>query len=228
MVVLVQLEKKIWESEFFSEDIWSFDVNEAYTGQFPNGLITSKVNSNNYEGINKLNGFGFDFCEGELVFIYELCDIEPDVKFVIPAEKESLVELLSISDKLYTFSRFREPWFQVEDKDKFYNEWITNSLLFDFEDIFLIYKSNDIIQGFITVKLVGEQAVIALLGVAKEFSGQGIASKLISASKKVSKDLGMKNIAVSTQTSNLNAIRLYEKNNFKINNLNYWFYKKEK
>lgn len=56
---------------------------------------------------------------------------------------------------------------------------------------------------------------ISLLGMLSEYRGQGIAIKLLKICIEKSKEVGMENVIVKTESVNLKAIKFYEKMGFK-------------
>ncbi|VEI47953.1 TDP-fucosamine acetyltransferase [Actinobacillus equuli] len=80
------------------------------------------------------------------------------------------------------------------------------------------------IQGGISVRVQDKQARVGLLAVAPSFRRQGIASHLLQAAINWAQQQGAETLAVATQTSNLNAIRLYQKLGASLRQASYWFY----
>lgn len=222
------LKKREWDSRFFSRDIW--ELSEIYdNAKFERGLIISKVNANSYEDINKLNSFGFRYCEGELDFECKLSESDLLVKgMVFVATEGQLAEILDSAKQLYSFSRFREPWFSLAEREAFYSKWITNSLLHDFEDLFLIDVKDNEIRGFVTLKFDTDIARLGLIGVAAKHQKKGVGRILLDAVKRESVKRNANRLRVATQLSNKHAVKLYEKNGFELINSFLWFYKVEK
>ncbi|MGI2258568.1 GNAT family N-acetyltransferase [Shewanella sp. GXUN23E] len=221
------INKKTWESNFFKRDIWSLDIDKFDSlTLLPEGLITCKVPSTDTKAITKIQEFDFKYCESELIFE---CIIDDDIEQVDGPEIatiKSLDELISFSKSSYIFSRFRQPWFTEEERDSFYCKWIENSLIYEYEDYFIIDKShNKQINGFVTLKVYNDTAKIGLINVKQEYRGLGIASRLIKYAKYICQKNDIKKLLVSTQLSNTQAIRTYERMEFKMIDSNLWFYK---
>ncbi|MFT5759860.1 MAG: dTDP-4-amino-4,6-dideoxy-D-galactose acyltransferase [Alteromonadaceae bacterium] len=221
------LKKREWDSNFFSKNIW--ELNEISDKvQYESGLIISKVNASSYEDINKLNSFNFRYCEGELDFEYQLSDSDLLRDSLTIATKGQLTRILDSAKHLYSFSRFREPWFTLAERETFYSQWIINSLLHGFEDLFLIDIKDNEIRGFVTLKFDADIARVGLIGVAEKHQGKGVGRVLLDAVKHESVKRGFIKLRVATQLSNKNAVKLYEKNGFELINSFLWFYKLEK
>lgn len=69
-----------------------------------------------------------------------------------------------------------------------------------------------------TENIINNMAYIALVGVKKEYRGNGIASNLIKQFIDISNNKKINKIHVYTDCSNINAISMYEKLGFKIFN----------
>lgn len=224
---------KEWESNFFNQTIFDFDFeeNQNIIHSWPEkSLITAKVNASDYLNLNTVNRHGFNFCEGELFFQKIITPLEysnDNIDFSnCLANESSIDELKLIVIDLYTNSRFREPWFSDIDKDRFYQEWVENAVLSKFDDCCLVIKNNNLISGFITIRIRDNQASIGLIGVSKGFQKKGLGKKLLHLAEQYCAINGAENISVATQTSNFLAANLYSKSGFNISNIAYWFYKK--
>ena len=223
--------KREWDSNFFSKNIWELKLDESnHESQSQNetDLMISKVDASAYEDINKLNSLNFGYCEGELDFEYQLTHNDVLNDSLTLATSNQLSEILDTAKNLYAFSRFREPWFTLAEREAFYSKWITNSLLHGFEDLFLIDIKDNEIRGFITLKFNGDIARIGLIGVAVKHQKKGVGYKLLDAVKHESAKRGFVKLRVATQLSNQHAVKLYEKNKFELINTFLWFYKLEK
>lgn len=228
---------KTWESSFFKRSIFDFNLNlqfdiDAGVKDFwpKNSLITAKVKSSDYFSLDLVNNLGFDFCEGDVVF-------EKDISDVIPLYQEgdflkylavggSIEELKTIINGLYLNSRFRDPWFTLFERESFYKLWIENAVLSKFDDCCLILKNGSSIVGFVTLRIRNNEGIIGLIGVKSTCQGQGIGKKLLQLVDTYCANNGAKKIIVSTQASNVSAVKLYHKNGYNLSNISYWFYKK--
>ncbi|MCF2908840.1 GNAT family N-acetyltransferase [Pseudoalteromonas sp. DL2-H2.2] len=223
---------KEWDSDFFKRNIYTVELDTLGNKieSWPkNSLITVKIDANNYQSLAHINNHDFSFVEGELVFkkvlpvtenVTSLTDFESYL-----ATEGSLVELKCVVTDLYVNSRFREPWFTSLERDRFYQKWIENAVLAKFDDCCLVLKVDDTISGFVTVRIRGSEATIGLIGVAAPFQGKGIGKQLLQLVQKYSMAKNATVIKVATQTSNISAANLYEKDGFSITDISYWFYK---
>lgn len=224
---------KQWESSFFERDIFELTLKSSMKDikAWPsNALVTIKVNAVDYSTLNIINTHGFEFCEGELQFhktvpmsIVTAKEINYELFL---ADESSINELTLMVSDFYINSRFRTPWFTPFERDKFYQEWIKNSVLSSFDDCCMIIKNETLISGFVTVRIVGDEAKIGLIGVRDSSRGQGVAGKLLQLVDEYCVKNGVTKVTVATQASNISAVRLYCKSGFHISNSSYWFYKK--
>lgn len=223
---------KEWDSHFFNKTILSLELtsDDIENKNWPsNSLVTTKVSSNNYHDLDKMIKYGFSFVEGEVVFQKSLlvsndAVLLPSFNCYLALESD-IDELKSIVDDLYLNSRFREPWFSPNERDRFYQTWIENAVLSKFDDCCLVLKGEGAISGFVTIRIMDGDAVIGLIGVASRFQGQGVGSKLLTLVEAYCSANKVSNVKVATQTSNTPAANLYSKNGFYIADISYWFYK---
>ena len=81
-------------------------------------------------------------------------------------------------------------------------------------DITAVYKQDNEIQGFITIKKQNDYTQIGLIAVAPKAQGNNIGAKLIAFAEKWTQVNGYKQLKVVTQEDNLQACRFYSKTGF--------------
>lgn len=218
-----------WLSEFFGRDI-----------------VQAKVNAQDLVQIAQLQKLGFSFVEGKIEFELDLTQtsfwntnqaVNNLEKFAIflenqtackIAQQHDLVELQTLFGSAFLNSRFRPPYFSLEENQRFYQTWVANAVSGQFDDICLIKRSEKgQLQGGITVKLEQNQhAKIGLLAVAPSFQQQGIGKILLNAAVIWALQQNRTKLHIATQSSNIHAIRLYQHIGAKIKAVYYWFYPK--
>ncbi|QLB17075.1 histone acetyltransferase [Mannheimia varigena] len=198
-----------WLSDFFGREI-----------------IQAKVPAEDVAQIEQLQQQGFQFVEGEIEFALELANFSPKMTACTPAELAALTELKSLFGSAFPNSRFRPPYFSLQENQRFYQKWIEAAVKGEFDDICLVQKNaQGQIQGGVTVRLEQHQhAKIGLLTIAPNFQKQGIGSALLNAAASWAKQQNVKQLNIATQTNNLAAIRLYQRAGASIQAVNYWFY----
>lgn len=221
-----------WDSHFFNKTIFRLALasDDIKITDWPSSsLIATKVSSNNYQDLGKVNKYGFSFVEGEVVLQKKIVESSNPVSLssfnCYLATESDIDELKSIVNDLYVNSRFREPWFSPSERDCFYQAWIENAVLSKFDDCCLVIKKEANICGFVTIRVRNNIAVIGLLGVSNSFQGQGVGSKLVKLIESYCLANNVRKLKVATQTSNTAATNLYSKNGFSITDISYWFYK---
>ncbi|WP_270822569.1 GNAT family N-acetyltransferase [Aeromonas sp. QDB14] len=222
---------KEWESNFFKRAIYSAELQDSHSlhSDSVDGLVTCNIDSHDYDKLDALCKFGYSYIEGDIDFCKKINFIESDnFNQELIATSNDIVELSAIVKGLYRFSRFREPWFREKERDLFYLMWLENAVNGSFDDICIISKDNvGAIAGFATVKITESSARIGLLGVRKNSERSGVASYLLSQAEEFAMLKNADQICVSTQISNISAIRLYTKNSFIPSSTSIWLYKNE-
>lgn len=223
-----------WESEFFKRPIFNIEPREVkkltesdFSELAQSSLVCCKVKPSNYEEYNSLANLRFFLAEGEVLFSKKLSLTQPLEKQSIGifASTSELPGLLLKVKGLYTFSRFREPWFSVSQKDQFYQKWLENAVLGIFDDCCLLVIIRGEIAGFVTLRLHSSSVSIGLIGVLPAFQGQGVGRQLLQLAEAYALENGKAEVTVVTQIANSPALKLYSANNYMISNTAYWFYK---
>jgi dTDP-4-amino-4,6-dideoxy-D-galactose acyltransferase len=115
---------------------------------------------------------------------------------------DSLLELALESG---VYSRFKkDPRFVDGEFEKLYTRWIKKAL--DQKEV-LISRDH---SAFVTCQVVGEEAQIGLIAVAKSQRGKGWGKKLIHEAEQHALRLGANRMVIGTQESNLPASALYQ------------------
>lgn len=221
------VEALIWDSEFFNKKIATVvDVNKVNDDEFSDfELITNKVASHHYLALTHFNRLGFTLAEGELIFNKKLTSLPYCDESLTIADVDDIDAIVNLAQISYTSTRFREPWFTKEQSSQFYGVWAEKAVLGLFDDICLIIKTEQRLQGFVSLKKVGDDMKIGLIAVAPEAQGQGVAKRLLTLAEIYALDHQCTQVVVATQTSNLKATNLYIRNNYMLQESSYWLYK---
>jgi dTDP-4-amino-4,6-dideoxy-D-galactose acyltransferase len=153
---------------------------------------------------------GFSYCESYKAGIHDYQQLE----------------LLAIESG--THSRFKiDPNFINDEFEKLYKKWISNSVLKNFALETLIMREENKIVGLITIgRKKANIAEISLVAVCPGHQGKGIGSKLIRDAETYALNEGFDKLQVVTQQLNVNAMKLYQKNGFEIEQIinvyHYW------
>lgn len=223
-----------WESDFFERNIGKVEfTNEC---QLPLNdkkafqLLQGKVASDQHEQMAFLQQQGFQFVEGEIDFCLPLASLpfaksEGNSTACYPAQESDLPALLALFGSAFPTSRFRLPWFSATENQAFYRTWITKAVKAEFDDLCLIIKENNIVQGGVSLRQVQQNVRVGLLAVSPQFQGKGVAKRLLQAAIGWAKQQNAQNMYIATQLSNLAAINLYQKLGARSVSTHYWFYK---
>ncbi|BBO60040.1 dTDP-4-amino-4,6-dideoxy-D-galactose acyltransferase [Mycoavidus sp. B2-EB] len=226
----VKLEPLAWESEFFARNCARlvFDNKGAPPAQIAFtdfDIVQSKIPANRLELVDQLTPLGFQFVEGEADFILPI-DTLADKPLYRVASEQDIPAVRAIVKGLFSFSRFRMPWYTNQERDRFYEVWAENAVHGLFDDVSLVIEDKIGIHGFITLrKLAHDVARIGLLAVRHERAGCGSGKSLIQSAQHWCAGLNIKQLCVATQTSHLRAMNLYIASGAKLAGISYWLYK---
>jgi len=226
-----------WDSNFFSKNIGavcnSKNVTTFELQQYE--LLMNKVGVESTEELDRFLKLGFTFVEGELIFLQQIPHDFLPKGFALEggtlnykATDKDIPQIVALAEISYLNSRFRSPWFSIEEQQKFYGTWVRKAVLGEFDDICLILKSGMEVQGYISLKIQDEKLSVGLIAVSPKYRGQGIAQHLIQLSFKYALENKCESVSVATQMSNVSATNLYIKSGFTLININYWLYKTRK
>ena len=157
-----------------------------------------------------------------------------DSSTTMPATVEHYQESLPNAD-LYrlalvsgVYSRFRlDDNMPVGSYDRMYRCWIERSVDGTMADLVLVHRTDDQVDGMITLKIEADVAHIGLVAVDEGAQGKGIGTMLIKAVEAyLQSNTIVRHLKVATQWANKPACRLYEKNGFDVEektNIYHWW-----
>jgi ribosomal protein S18 acetylase RimI-like enzyme len=141
---------------------------------------------------------------------------------VTPADPEDLPELAVIANAGFRNSRFfQDPRFNVARVAEFYPTWIRDSFVKN--ETYMVVKADERIGGFISFQenIKENDLVIRLIAIHPEMQGRGLGQALMDWIIDYAAEKGLQTITVGTQINNYGALRLYEKNGFRIQSAKY-------
>ncbi|KAF2173077.1 hypothetical protein M409DRAFT_17025 [Zasmidium cellare ATCC 36951] len=194
-------------------------------------LLCAKVPSDDFESIDVLNKNGFQYVEGEidLEVNLETTGIIEDTTSLRKATLDDLRDLKGLaSESMRGRTRLRSPWFTTEDSDKMYETWIENAVKGRYDHVCLVHTDEaDRVTAFITIRWLNDvEGRIGLFAVSEESRKRGVGSRLFEHAKGFCDSSGRKKLFVATQTSNLAALRLYQRTGGQAISTAHWYYKK--
>lgn len=167
-------------------------------------------------------------CSGQLVdekvtysySIDETVIYKVDDYIVVYNEDTASTELIELTLQSGAYSRFKiDPNFRNNEYVTLYKEWINKSVAREIADQVLVYKEEDHILGFITLRIAEGQGTIGLLAVDENSRGKSIGKKLLTSSFAYFQNNRITRIEVVTQRGNQIACRFYEACGFNVSEI---------
>ena len=167
-------------------------------------------------------------CSGQLVdekvtysySIDETVIYKVDDFIVVYNEDTASTELIELTLQSGAYSRFKiDPNFRNNEYVTLYKEWINKSVAREIADQVLVYKEEDHILGFITLRIAEGQGTIGLLAVDENSRGKSIGKKLLTSSFAYFQNNRITRIEVVTQRGNQIACRFYEACGFNVSEI---------
>lgn len=134
-------------------------------------------------------------------------------------------ELIRLAYNSGQYSRFRQdPYLTQIQFEAIYREWMVNSVNKSIAKDVLIIKQDQQIVGMTTVGEKNGRGDIGLLAVAENARGKRIGTRLVQAVLLYFIHHGYASSQVVTQKANLPACRLYEKNGYTVEKMEYFYH----
>lgn len=229
------MKRLTWDSEFWGIDIFHIDENDSFyqLGLIDNSfdvkdefLVQALISDNKVKQINLLEQRGFRFIQSKIMLKKTARQItEIDMNNFKQVEKS---DLLRYKDKFYDMYA-QVSRFEVFPKDRindFYYTWVINSIDGKMDDKCIGYYAANDLAGFITYQMKNNETKVGLVGVFSPFQNKGISQKLLGYLNNDAVITGFRDVSISTQGKNLNAINAYIKNGFFFDNIMHWYYLK--
>jgi ribosomal protein S18 acetylase RimI-like enzyme len=225
-----------YDSEFFkkkifrilNEEIKKYSIKEIEKEIVQNEAeiiyAFSEVNGKNIDKLTKL-----DF---HLINIRQTYSI--DITFKDKQNNKNIKLLTEIKSSTSTIEQFSIPLSKTSRyyKDEvlkssssdFYTKWISNS--FKNKKIYkLVYKDKKSLLGFVTFRIEKNEAFIDLVCVLPKIKNHGIGTALMQECLSFLNSKNIKTLFLVTQGENIDGIRFYEKQGFRIKNTQLVFHK---
>ncbi|WP_241618177.1 dTDP-4-amino-4,6-dideoxy-D-galactose acyltransferase [Rosenbergiella epipactidis] len=219
-----------WESAFFSQRVGKVDLAELDRLSVEEcadwDMVQAKVSSTDYQSLDTLTGKGFALVEGEAELVIPITETtrQSGIRIARPAHIDALRHL---AGSLFTGSRFRAPWFDHSLTQQFYAQWIENAVQGTFDDqCLLTLDEQGGVSGFVSLRHSAHIARIGLLGVASTHQGAGLGQQLLLAATDWARSKGLSELHITTQLSNVSAMRLYLRHGARLTSTSYWLYRK--
>ncbi|MDI3521384.1 MAG: dTDP-4-amino-4,6-dideoxy-D-galactose acyltransferase [Anaerophaga sp.] len=213
-----------WDSQFFNLKIGRFESEKLTLQLFRKVfeskqkgsynliyLFTKTVEADASEELKRKHIYPID---EKVVFSKKVSNqnfLPENIKLYFEPLDQSLLNLALLSGHK---SRFKTDNRLNHKFESLYTLWIQKSITGEMADAVFVAKSDNRIEGFVTVQKKGEQGQIGLIAVAPEAQGKGIGSKLLHTADYWYWQNNLKNCSVVTQIDNTAACALYEKNGY--------------
>ncbi|MFJ7502104.1 dTDP-4-amino-4,6-dideoxy-D-galactose acyltransferase [Serratia grimesii] len=235
MRVHATIEPLAWETEFFalnSAKLNFSDTAPALTEADLAGwtLVQAKIPAHQTVWADGLARLGFQLVEGEVDLVLDIgteCASSQnvtsvDIRLAVPAD---IPALRAAAASVFTASRFRAPWYDIQDSGRFYAAWIEKAVMGTFDhQCLLALDDTGQPEGFVSLRELSDQeARIGLLAVFPGASGRGIGSRLMAAA--IAECRSLKRLRIATQLGNIAALRLYQRQGAVIESTSYWLYR---
>lgn len=137
--------------------------------------------------------------------INNITEIHPNISLYdkLPPD-ENLISLAHLAGKQGRFGM--DSRISKNIYNKIFENWIINSINKKMADEVLVYKDNDIIVGFATIKMDGNKGYVPLLAVDRQFEGKGVSFALMRAVETRLVESGCEYLLSGSQEKNKKAL----------------------
>jgi len=225
-----------WDSSFFGLKVSNINAKILDNIEFDNilnELKNQEVKLGYYSSVSPLNinQFSSDLYEifpvdKKITYFKNIEENSPSNQKIFKYEENYPNDkLINLAIQSGIYSRFN-----IDKKigrikfEELYKEWIIKSVSKILATEVLVYRDNDVIEGFVTL---GEKLGVADIGIiaVDEYSrGKGIGKKLMASAENWFAINHYNQIQVVTQGDNLPACKLYEACGFNINKVEYFYH----
>lgn len=209
-----------WDSRFFNKKIGLIDIKEkieisSYLKGF-DLLYVKQIEDVHFE----IEGFKQNHTETRVVFskfISKSCFPINNSIFSAFNTNENREQIYKLAFESGKFSRFKlDSNFKQHEFEALYKTWVDNSFSKEFADGILVCKEKHTILGFITYKIIENNAFIGLLGVCDKHQGKGIGRALLEKAENELRKKQIKELKIPTQVHNKQACKFYSKLGYNI------------
>lgn len=156
----------------------------------------------------------FSLIEQSIVFKKEIIIKKKKFNFIRPANRKDQNQVLQIASKAFTNSRFfKDKNISKKKAIKIKKSWVKNYFLGKRADEMYVSFQKKKITGFVLL-IKKPKLIIDLIAIKKKFQKKNIGSNLIDYC--CNKNYNFNYLYAGTQKSNIESIKFYKKNNFKI------------
>lgn len=166
----------------------------------------------------------------KVTYSLELSSLKPDLFILLDRVKSFSLRLpqadmLDLAVQAGQYSRFAcDPDFPQELFIALYQEWIKKSITRELADEILVIEEDSALAAMLTIVKREFISDIGLIAVKPAFRGKKFGEMLVRAAQLWSIQQGLQQSWVVTQKDNLPACRLYEKCDYRIQKIEYYYH----
>ncbi|MBF0362578.1 MAG: GNAT family N-acetyltransferase [Oligoflexia bacterium] len=206
---------------------------KRFVAKYRIDLLEYLCNCHDRESVETSEKNGYSFVDIRLTFEQYLHSSVAQVNFpegfqIKHGTTKDKSRLMNMAEDLYQYSRyFYDRNFNNIKVKEFYPNWIGKAIDGTFDDFAYVLYHEQLPVGFCTIKKDQTQsAKIGLFGIDPQFTGKGLASKLLLQSLYLLyNEEGVNHIEVVTQGRNYSAQRLYQRCGFVTKSTALWYHK---
>jgi len=228
--------KDIWLSDLIGKDVFSIESSsldelKKINTNIKNSFIFSKLQ---FERKNDLQWFfnnDFRLIDINVTLEMPIHKIDSNKLYkkysYEKVSSNNLIRAQSIAKNAFIYDRFHsDPEIDNHIASNIKSEWVKSYLDGNRGDLGIVSTNSDgSLTGFLLIILQNKTCIIDLIAVDSLFRGMGVASYLISLIPTLFQNIGLENVKVGTQLSNINSIALYNKMGFRIVSQNFMLHK---
>lgn len=139
-----------------------------------------------------------------------------------PEPNEELYNLVQRAGEVSKF--MKDPIIEPEKVKELYRTWMFNSVKKKIASEVLVYKNNNEIKGFITLRINPPYGEAPLLAVDRKYEGKGVSIALLRAADTVFFDKGCEFYTSATQAENRAMIMVLKRRGFEIKPIEYTYH----
>lgn len=228
----MMIKELTWDTRFFKRKICELIIKDNSSQSIEASLkeaqnqdfayLICRIDSHKIQTAKKLESAGLYLSDIAVTWQGDILDFIDNYKKrrrvfdrdIYRAKKQDIDMLQEMAKSFFIHSRFyHDPFFSHNEADRFFHEWIYNSVTGEAADsVFFIPNT-----GFITCKKSDEQTgKIVLIGVRKQMRGRGAGRMLFHKAIVWFNEQGNQWVSVKTQLRNREAMNFYSALDFSI------------
>lgn len=182
--------------------------------------------SSNFTNILQSQAHGFRYMDTRITFSKTINKntFKNGHEKVYVAQPDELPEIFSLVFYNHRNTRFFiDNNFSTNDSLRMYQLWLEKDLTR--QSLYVTKNRLGKISGYVSFLIENNKASLGLIGVASRFKKQGLGESLLSQVEISAFEKSCKQLVIATQANNIPAVRLYEKQGYRLVESGIWFHK---